>query len=206
MTSPRAAAALIAPVLGALALFSVAAFAANTKGSSNVSILPGGNSKAPINIEADKLVYFEKELKAIYSGNVVATQGDSKLTCSSLTIFMEKSAPADAKAPAAEPAKDAASAEAPTSSRLRHMDCAGPVTMLSKTQTATGDSGSYDKPRNQVVLSGHVTLSDGKNVTKGDKLVYDMTTGQATVQTGSSSPRVSGQFLPGSADSTAKPK
>ena len=114
----------------------------------------------------------------------------------------------------AEPAKVASTdasapdADASTSSRLRHMDCAGPVTMLSKTQTATGDNGSYDKPQNKVVLTGHVTLSDGKNVTKGDKLIYDMTTGQATVQSGSQKGggRVQGDFVPGSSDPNAKPK
>ena len=62
------------------------------------------------------------------------------------------------------------------------MDCTGPVTVLSKTQTATGDNGSYDKSQNKVYLNGHVTLSDGGNVTKGEKLVYDLTTGQATVE------------------------
>jgi lipopolysaccharide export system protein LptA len=51
-----------------------------------------------------------------------------------------------------------------------------------------------------------VTLSDGRNVTKGDKLTYDLTSGEATLQTGSSSPRVTGQFLPGSSDSPMKPK
>ena len=78
------------------------------------------------------------------------------------------------------------------------MDCAGPVTVRSKTQTATADSGAYDKGRNDVVLSGHVVLTDGRNVTKGDRLVYDLATGQAAVQGGAS--RVHGLFLPGSAD------
>jgi lipopolysaccharide export system protein LptA len=72
------------------------------------------------------------------------------------------------------------------------------VTVLSKTQTATSDSGSYDKGHNSVILIGHVVLSDGRNVTKGDRLVYDLTTGQATVQGGGS--RVTGLFLPGSPD------
>ena len=41
-----------------------------------------------------------------------------------------------------------------------------------------------------------MTLSDGGNVTKGDKLVYDLTTGQATVDTGAAG-RVKGLFMPG---------
>jgi lipopolysaccharide export system protein LptA len=179
------------------------AFAAG-KPAAEESILPGGNSKAPISVEADKLVYFEKELKATYSGNVVAIQGDSKLTCSTLTIYMEKSAPAGGPAPAKTPEAGGAPGATPQSSKMRHMDCAGPVTMVSKTQTATGDSGAYDKPSNTVTLDGHVTLSDGHNVTKGDKLVYDLNTGQATV--GGGHGRTTGLFIPGSADNAPKSK
>ena len=62
------------------------------------------------------------------------------------------------------------------------MDAAGPVTVVSKTQVATGDRGSYDKDQNKVWLFGNVTLSDGGNVTKGDKLTYDLTTGEAVVE------------------------
>ena len=73
------------------------------------------------------------------------------------------------------------------------------MTVVSKTQVATGDNGTYDKVEDKVYLIGHVTLSDGQNVTKGDKLIYDMKTGQATIDTGSGkSGRVHGQFAPNS--------
>jgi lipopolysaccharide export system protein LptA len=85
------------------------------------------------------------------------------------------------------------------------MDCLGPVTMLSKTQTATGDNATYDKPQNKIWLIGHVTLSDGGNVTKGDKLTYDLTSGEATVDKSASGSRVTGQFLPGSGNDRATP-
>ena len=67
---------------------------------------------------------------------------------------------------------------------------------MSKTQVATGDNGSYDKAEDKVWLIGHVTLSDGQNVTKGDKLTYDLKNGQATVDTSAKSGRVHGQFVP----------
>jgi lipopolysaccharide export system protein LptA len=164
-----------------------------------VSILPGGDSKKPISIEADKLDYFEKEGRAIYDGHVVVMQGDTHLTCSKLTIFMDQSNAAPA------PASDgSASAAADASSKLKHMDCAGPVKVVSKTQTATSDAGAYDKAHNTVVLTGHVVLAEGHNVTTGERLVYDLNTGQAAVQGGGK--RVTGVFLPGSADSSAKTK
>jgi lipopolysaccharide export system protein LptA len=172
-----------------------------TKGGDSTAFLPGGNAKAPISIEADHLDYFEKEGKAVYTGRVVVVQGDTKLTCSKLTIFMEKSAtnPANPPAPTPSASPDAtapAAGNAAANSSVKHMDCAGPVSVLSKTQTATADNGSYDKAHSNIVLIGHVVMSDGRNVTKGDRLVYDLTSGQATVQGGGS--RVTGLFLPGS--------
>jgi lipopolysaccharide export system protein LptA len=205
--------------LGALAaifvLATLSAQAAVTKPTQGSPLLPGGNSKEPISIEADKLVYFDKEQKAIYSGNVVAIQGDTRLTCSIMTVHMTKTAAAGAPAAGASVAgapavkvADAAPAPSAESSSVSHLDCAGPVTVLSKTQTATGDSAVYDKPQNKIWIFGHVTLSDRGNVTKGDKLTYDLTSGQATVDTGGTSGRVKGLFLPGSSDdaAAAKPK
>jgi lipopolysaccharide export system protein LptA len=205
--------------LGALAviflLATLNAQAAANKPTQGSPLLPGGNSKEPISIEADKLVYFDKEQKAIYSGNVVAIQGDTRLTCSIMTVHMTKTAAAGAPAAGASVAgapavkvADAAPAPSAESSSVSHLDCAGPVTVLSKTQTATGDSAVYDKPQNKIWIFGHVTLSDKGNVTKGDKLTYDLTSGQATVDIGGTSGRVKGLFLPGSSDdaAAAKPK
>jgi len=190
-----------------LVLAAQSASAAVNKPTAGSPLLPGSNSKEPVSIEADKLVYFDKEQKAIYSGNVVVIQGDTKLTCSTMTIHMEKAAPAGSGTPATKVA-DASPAPSGESSHVSHLDCAGPVTVLSKTQTATGDAAVYDKPQNKVWLIGHVTLSDGGNVTKGDKLTYDLTSGQATVDTGGTSGRVKGLFLPGSSggSAAAKPK
>src|SRR5271165_4304650 len=167
---------------------SVAAGFAATKPSppppsaSPIQILPGTSSKEPISIDADKLVYYDKEHKAVYSGNVVVIQGDTKMTCSVMTVFLDRApTPAastvSAKAPAAP--QDGAS----PGSGVKRLEAAGPVTVISKTQVATGDSATYDKTENKVQLIGHVTLSDGQNVTKGDKLTYDLKTSQATIDT-----------------------
>jgi lipopolysaccharide export system protein LptA len=186
----------------AIALIGVSApLGAVTKGA-GVVVLPGADSKQPVSIEADKLVYFDKEQKAIYTGKVVVIQGDTKMTCSAMTIYMEKSAaPGHPEAAAAnDPAnagEPAGAAPGAGTSHVKHLDAVGPVTVVSKTQVATGDSGSYDKAQNKVWLIGNVTLSDGGNVTKGDKLTYDLTTGQATVDTGPAANRVKGLFVPG---------
>ena len=169
--------------------------------SSPIQILPGTSSKEPVSIDADKLVYYDKERKAIYSGNVVVVQGDTKMTCSVMTVFLDRSPTPAAGAP------DSAHASSPPGSGLKRMEATGPVTVISKSQVATGDNAIYDKLENKVQLIGHVTLSDGQNITKGDKLTYDLKTSQATIDTGGSkSGRVHGQFLPNAGAETTKPK
>jgi lipopolysaccharide export system protein LptA len=133
------------------------------------AVLPGGNGKQPINIQSETLDYFDKEQKLIYTGKVIAVQGESKLKCSVLTIYLP-------------PKTDGQQSSTPSStSQVQHMDAVGPVTLVSKDQVGTGDHGVYDKVSDTVVLTGNVTLSQGPNVTKGDKLVYNLKSSQAKV-------------------------
>ncbi|MGH6800354.1 MAG: LptA/OstA family protein [Methylocella sp.] len=177
----------LGPAIVALLLMTPANFPAYAEKPRSGAILPGGNSKDPVNIDAAKLDYFDKEQKLVYTGNVVATQGESKLQARSLVIFLT---PKDAVAPAGVPS---------SSSQIRRMEATGPVTIVSKDGIGTGDSGFYEKSENKVYLIGNVTLSRGPNVTKGDKVIYDLNTSQAAV-TG----RVRSMFLPGGASGDAK--
>jgi lipopolysaccharide export system protein LptA len=169
-----------------LVLGATGALAAET--SSSGTVLPGGSSKDPVNIDAAKLDYFDKEQKLVYTGNVIATQGETKLQTGKLVIFL---APKNANAAAGAPS---------SSSQVRRMEAAGPVTILSKDQIGTGDSGIYERSENKVYLVGNVTLTQGANVTKGDKLIYDLTTKQAVVTGG----RVRSLFLPDDRQGDAK--
>ena len=169
--------------------------------SDSPAIFPGTSSKEPISIDANKLVYYDKDHKAVYSGNVVVIQGDTKMTCSAMTVFLDHNPTQTSAAP--QPTNGESGS--PADSGVKHLDATGPVTVISKTQVATGDSGSYDKAEDKVRLIGHVTLSDGQNVTKGDKLTYDLKSGLAVVDTSGKSGRVHGQFVPKSNPDAAKP-
>ena len=186
--------------VGLASAAAVPAVAAPAKSGGGVPLLPGAGSKDPVNIDADKLDYFDKEQKLIYTGNVVAVQGDSTLKASVLTIFLQKDPQGQtgATAPAAPPAPGPAGAAPGTGSSVKHMEADGPVTLISKDQVGTGDHATYDKVENKVYLTGKVTLSQGTNVTQGDRLIYDLTTAQAQVFSGTTNPRVKSVFTPGS--------
>lgn len=151
------------------------------------ALLPGGNAKGPVSINSARLDYFDKEQKLVYSGSVIAKQGDSTLRASTLSIFL-------ASSPSKGAAAGAASAATDSGSDVRRMEASGPVTISSKDQVGMGDSAVYDKTENKLYLIGNVSLSQDGNVIKGlpkSRLVYDLTSGQAQVEGG-----VTSMFIP----------
>lgn len=173
--------AAILVTLLALALLSASPLAA--KGGRSSGILPGASAKDPLDIDAGKLDYFDKEQRLVYSGGVVVINGPSTLKASKLTIFLDPKGPGDGD---------------DYNDRVKHIDAEGPVTMVTKDRIGSGDKGSYDRVENKVYLTGNVTLSQGENVTKGDRLVYDISTGEAAVQGGQAqNGRVHSTFKPG---------
>jgi lipopolysaccharide export system protein LptA len=158
------------------------------------AVLPGATGKEPINIDAGKLEYFDKEQKAVYSGAVVAVQGESRLKTEVLTIFLDRAANQTG-----ETSGTAAGAGSATGAgQVKRMEASGGVTIVQKDQVGTGDRATYDRSENKVYLTGNVTLSQGPNVTKGERLVYDLNSGQAVIEGSRSNNRVKSLFVPGS--------
>ncbi|MBN9442075.1 MAG: organic solvent tolerance protein OstA [Bosea sp.] len=165
----------------------------------------GGDSKEPIKIDADKLDVLDKENKAVFTGNVVAVQGDTTVRCTVMTVLYEgrnggqggQKGQAATPAPAAKPAAPATPSS--NDSSIKRILCKGPVTVVSKTQAATSDNAVFDRANNKVIMTGNVALNDGPNITRGERLVYDTQTGIANVDTKPGG-RVQGFFVPNSAE------
>lgn len=201
--SPARALATALVVLCTLACQPASTFAAGGKGASQQgALLPGANSKQPIAIEADRLDFFNKDGKIIYTGSVVVRQGDSVMQCPRLTIFLDRSQKLGETKEASVGLGLNASAGG---SGMRRVEADGPVTIHSQDDVGVGDRAEYDKLASKLYLIGHVVLTQGGNVTKGNKLTYDTTTGVAVVDNGGSPGRVSGIFISGSQDADAKP-
>jgi lipopolysaccharide export system protein LptA len=160
-----------------------------------------GSNKEPIKIDADRLDVFDKEGRAVFAGNVVAVQGDSTMKCSLLTVFYEAGRGA-AAAGTGEVARTNPLASG--DSAIRKINCKGPVTIASKTQVATGENAEFDRARNKVVLTGNAALSDGPNVTRGERVAYDLNTGIANVEGGRDGGRVRALIVPGSQNPAAQ--
>jgi lipopolysaccharide export system protein LptA len=172
-----------ASILAAALVFAVGAPAC-AKSTRTGGILPGASASDPLDIDAGKLDYFDKEQKLIYSGSVIVVNGPSTLKASKLTIFLDDSKTAPKKGGAVG---------GTSSDRVKHIEADGPVTMVSKDQIGTGDHGTYDRAENKVYLKGNVVLTQGDTVTKGNRLVYDIPTGQAVVLADDGSGKDSGR-------------
>jgi lipopolysaccharide export system protein LptA len=188
-------------VLALLALAVVGGSApagAQTAGKDRAAFGGLGANKEPINIDADRLDVFDKESRAVFAGNVVAVQGDTTMKCTTLTVFYEQNR--ERGGTAARPA--ASTTQGAGDNAIKKIDCKGPVTIVSKTQVATGDNATFDRVANRVFLLGNVALTDGPNVTRGERIVYDLNSGVANVETGPGG-RVKALFVPGSGSETA---
>ena len=177
--------------------FALATFCTPAAAQKAGPMIPGGNSRAPVSIDAGKLDYFDKEHKLVYSGGVVARQGDATLKAPELVIFMSNNEGG---------ARAAAGNSGPmgADSQVRRMEASGPVVITSKDQVGTGDRGVYDRAENKVFIYGNPVLTEGAHVVRGDaqsRLVYDLASGRAQVTGG----RVQSLITP-SQSSAEKPK
>jgi lipopolysaccharide export system protein LptA len=154
-----------------------AALAQGAKGIPNAVQGFSKNRDQPVHIEAATLEVRDKERMATFSGNVLVVQGDTKLRCKVLVVHYDNNQPRAMKA---------ATPGAGGSKQISRLEAKGGVVVTQQDQTATGDSGLFDMKANTITLLGNVTVSQGGNVVRGERLVVDMTTGVSTVDAGNS--------------------
>jgi lipopolysaccharide export system protein LptA len=178
---------------------------------------PGGalqgmqlNRDQPVKIESDALEVRDKSQQATFIGKVKLTQGDTILQCARLVIFYEDGSAAPAQKKGSPPTAQKG-APAPAAQKgggglggggqqIKRAEARGDVLVTQKDQTAKGDNGIFDVKANTVTLTGNVVVTQGANVLRGDRMVVDLTTGVARVESGQSKTgerqRVEGLFNP----------
>jgi lipopolysaccharide export system protein LptA len=157
----------------------------------------GGNSKDPIRIDADKLEVFDKDQKAIYTGDVVAVRGTTTIRASTMTIYYDnaKQGQGDQTASSAPPTQDGA---------LKRIEFKGPVSVVNCSQTANSQELIYDAQAKTVTLRGNAVVADGPNVQRGEVMVYN--TEDSVARITNPGGRVQAVVTPGGQDDAQKPK
>ena len=151
-----------------------------------------GVGKEDIAVDADQLEVIQNENKAIFTGKVVAKQGEMTLRSDKMIIYYAN--------------KEQQQANSPMGA-LEKIEVIGDVHMTTKTESADGERGVYDALREKIFLYGNVVLRKENNVLTGEALQYDMVTGSsiltggggvaAEVKAGKAKPkRVQSVFVP----------
>jgi lipopolysaccharide export system protein LptA len=145
------------------------------------------NSNAPVDLTADELEVVNAECLAIWRGSAEALQDTARLRADTLRIYNQKGA---AKAGAA----------GPNCGEVERMDAQGNVYYVTPQQRVRGDNALYQAASETITFTGDVVAVQGKNVLRGGRLVVNVKTGAAQMQTsakGRNSPgRVRGVFYP----------
>jgi lipopolysaccharide export system protein LptA len=130
-----------------------------------------GQSDAPLVINSDVSEYLQNEGRGVYTGNVVATQGESKITTDKLTFICTKSAPASGG--------DAQCDE------IEVLIAEGKVFYIAPDVRIRGDRAQYDFPSDTITITGDVILSRGEDgVVRGTNVVYSIGEGRTVITAG----------------------
>ncbi len=151
---------------GTVANTKTAKAANSDQGFKTVSTGVGGHftdlsadSGQPTNIEADSLTVEDEKGQATFTGKVVVVRGENRISAGTLNVYYAGGAAGSALQRIT--AKDHVVIRAPDN------------------QTASGDNLLYEPSKNQLLLTGNVTVSQGGNIVNGQRLVVDLDSGES---------------------------
>ncbi|MBW6520745.1 MAG: lipopolysaccharide transport periplasmic protein LptA [Desulfoarculaceae bacterium] len=124
---------------------------------------PGWSAdKAPINVEADRMVSLEQKNSVLFSGNVLATQADVQIRSNEMTVYYRQ-------------ADDGQGQE------VKNLLCTGNVEVTRGDWLGTGDKMDYLAKERKVILTGNAKAWQGKNQVSGGTIVYYLDEGRSEV-------------------------
>ena len=139
------------------------------------------DSKKPIEIASDTLEVLQQEQKAVFSGNVIARQGNITMQSAKMIVHYTNNGQASG-----------------TTKGISRIEADGGVFFKSLAETARGAKAVYEVDKEMITMMGNVVLTRDKNVLKGTYLTYNLSTGRSMLgsnaQTGGG--RVKGLFVP----------
>ncbi len=131
-------------------------------------------TKSKVDIESDQMELFETKNQAVFRGNVRARQKGVRLNASNLIATFVKTQSGGTDVTWLE-------------------TTGGGVTIITSSQTITGDRMKMNVKANTAVVTGNVTVKQGTNVVRGERLDVDLNSNQSKFSGG----RVKFNFDPG---------
>lgn len=183
-------------------------FSASSPGKNATDGMDKYKTKAPIEITSDSLEVLQQANKAVFTGHVVAVQGDIRMKSEKMTVFYKNTEPEPTKHGKTDKdrkkEKSLANAE-PEKKSIEKIVVEKNVFLATPQETASGSRGLYDVVHHKIYLNDNVVLTRDKNVLKGDRLIYDLTTGKSELNfpeptgstgAGKTNQRVKALFVP----------
>ena len=157
-------------LIAALAAFTILAGVPMVGGAQT----PASSADAPVAWGGDDLEITSTGFSLI--GRAEFTQGENRLRAERVNMVFSEGADRD----------------------LEQVEAVGEVYFVTPTQTMRGDRAVYDLSSEELVVTGEVILSEGDNVARGGRLVYNVRTGTGRMEGAPTAAgrRVQGVFYP----------
>ena len=115
----------------------------------------------PIEVTAQQLEANQEQRQAIFSGDVVAKQGDITLYCDKLVVF-----------------------SLPEQDQVDRLEASGNVRVIQLDRTATADRAVYRQLQGTLVLSGNAQVHQGQNLLTGSEITVYLLENRSVVKGG----------------------
>ncbi|MCG2840014.1 OstA family protein [Sandaracinobacter sp. RS1-74] len=165
------------PKAALLVLLALGAAPVSAQGLTS-SALKGLDSRAPIDVDADRIDVLDQQNQAIFAGNVRVRQSNLTLEADRIKVAYSRPAKGDPV--------------------IQRLDADGNVRLATPSERATARFGIYDVEKRILTLIGNVVLTQGTTKVQGNRLTIDLATGRSTIDgrssTGQPGSRVTGRF------------
>ena len=118
------------------------------------------DTSLPVEVAADNLDVNQNDGSAVFTGNVLVTQGEMKLSADRIQV----------------------SYAGGDEGRIKTLNAIGAVTLVNGAEAAEAGEAVYDIDEGNVVMTGDVLLTQGQTALSGNRLVIDLTSGTGRME------------------------
>lgn len=121
------------------------------------------DASLPVEITADELTVDQNTGSAVFIGNVVAGQGEMRLSAGRVQVQY-------------------ATENGQATGRIDQLIATGGVTLVNGAEAAEADKAVYAVNGAEIVMTGNVILTQGLNALSGEKLIVDLASGTGRME------------------------
>ena len=117
------------------------------------------DTSAPVEVSADELAVDQKTSAATFTGNVVISQGDMRLSAAKVLVIYRQD-----------------------QQGIQRLEATGGVTLVSGTDAAESQRANYNIDEGVIVMTGDVLLSQGLSALMAESMTLNLDDGTAQMQ------------------------